>query len=84
MNIRQQLDTTLIELAGVLDGIDTADDTRPTPCDGLNVAALRGHVLQALGTFVTVLDLTDSSGVASPVSHCRRHPPSRRMMVVRR
>lgn len=68
MDIRDQLDMTLIDLAQVLDGIDRSDDSRPTPCDGLDVAHLRAHVMQALTTFVRGLEHPQGHGAGGPVS----------------
>ncbi|MEV0008454.1 TIGR03086 family metal-binding protein [Streptomyces sp. NPDC047973] len=68
MTIQQQLDTTLIDLAQVLDGIDPADDARPTPCDGLAVADLRAHVVQALTAFVRGLEHPQGHGATGPVA----------------
>ncbi|MGW8814381.1 TIGR03086 family metal-binding protein [Gordonia terrae] len=68
MDIQQHLDTSLTHLARVLDGIDPADDSRPTPCDGLDVASLRAHVLQALTIFVRGLENPQGRGVGGPGS----------------
>lgn len=68
MNIYQQLDSTLLDLARVLDGIDPADDARPTPCDGLNVARLREHVIQALNAFACGLEHPEGHGPTGPVA----------------
>ena len=67
MDIREQLDFTINDLARVLDGISPSDDTRPTPCEGLNVADLRGHVLQALNAFVVGMEDPSGNGLTAPV-----------------
>lgn len=68
MDIRQHVNTTLLDLARILDGIAPADDALPTPCDGVAVAPLRDHVLQALTAFVRGLEHPHGSGAGAPVS----------------
>lgn len=68
MDIRQYVNSTLLDLARILDGIPSADDALPTPCDGVAVAPLRGHVLQALTAFVRGLEHPQGSGAGAPVT----------------
>lgn len=49
-------------------GIDASDDARPTPCEGLDVAALRTHVMQALTTFVRGLEHPQGRGGGGPIT----------------
>ena len=67
MDIRQHVNTTLIDLARILDGVAPTDDALPTPCEGVAVAPLRGHVLQALAAFVRGLEHPQGRGAGAPV-----------------
>ena len=68
MDIRQHVNTTLVDLARILDSIAATDDALPTPCDGVAVAPLRDHVLQALTTFVRGLEHPQGNGAGAPVT----------------
>lgn len=67
MDIRQHVNTTPIDLARILDGVAPTDDALPTPCEGVAVAPLRGHVLQALAAFVRGLEHPQGRGAGAPV-----------------